>query len=244
MKQLSQTFCAVGVVLLFCAAASAQVEKPLRPIDPKLLTKPAQQPTPPPDSKPSQGPPMTPKPKITRDDQSATAKELAKELLNGISGEVRWNKEYGLPYNSSNDGRPVHPYPCQVFRIRSTVAIINRTNIKLPEGVVGEAGTVSGKDFGTAGPPPEAGGNYVCHFAITDLPLNRKINVQAEIDPSFLPPDYTGFDRSVRLTASWVGGSQPEPPSGQQRKLTGNTSVTLTEKAPHARVIFEMVYAP
>ncbi len=108
-------------------------------------------------------------------------------------------------------------------------------------------GTVSGRDFGTAGTPPEDGDYYVCHFTVTDLPLHRAINVQVEIDERFLPPDYKGFDRSVRLTAPWVGGSEPQPPSGQFRTIKGNTGllgVTLTEQRPHAELTFEMFYAP
>ena len=241
MKHLSKTFLVVGAFLLFCSAAGAQVEKPVRRVDPKVFTKPVEQATPPADSKPAQKPP-SPKP-VIQIDRNIPGAML---LLNGVSAEVRWKKTYGLPYNTSNDGRPVHPYPCQVFHVRSSVAIINRTSIKLPRDVVGDAGTVAGKDFGTAGPPPEDGDYFVCHFTVTDLPLNRRLNVQVEIDPSFLPPGYTGFDRSVRLTAPWVGGAEPQPPSGQQRKIMGNTQLffTLTEKQPRARLVFEMVYAP
>ncbi len=162
----------------------------------------------------------------------------------GVSGEVRWKKEYGLPYNSQNDGRPVHPYPCQVFRVHSTAAVINKLGVRLPRGLAGDAGTFSGADFGRAGTPPEDGDYYVCHFTVTDLPLDRTINVQVEIDPSFLPPGYTGFDPAIRLTAPWVGGAEPQPPSGQQRRIMGNTQTLLTEKEPRARLVFEMVYAP
>ncbi len=61
-RHLSKTFCVVGAVLLFCAAASAQVEKPLRRVDPKVFAKPVEQSTPPADAKPAQKPPITPKP--------------------------------------------------------------------------------------------------------------------------------------------------------------------------------------
>jgi hypothetical protein len=241
IKHLCKTFCAAGVVVLFCSAAGAQVERPLTRDDRKVLTeqKPPEK-SPPADAQPAQKPPLTPAPMVQID------KSIATELLlaDGVWGQVRWKKEYGLPYNRSNDGRPVHPYPCQIFRIRSTVAIINKTTVELPRGTAALVGTFIGKDFGTAGTPPEDGDYYVCHFNITDLPRNSEINVQVEIDPDYLPPGYTGFDRSVRLTAPWVGGAEPQPPPDKQRKIVGNTRITLTEKEPRAKLVFEMVYAP
>ena len=76
------------------------------------------------------------------------------------------------------------------------------------------------------------------------MPLDRTISIEAEINPSFLPPTYNGFDKSVRLTAPWVGGGQPQPPPGYQRVLIGNRQVTLTEKQPRASVDLEVVYRP
>jgi hypothetical protein len=163
-------------------------------------------------------------------------------VMTGISGEVRWKKEYGLPYNTGHESRPVHPYPCQVFKVRSTILAPAEPPLKFPPGTSVEVGTLKGKDFGTAGPPREDGDYYTCHFNVTDLPLNKTIDIRVDIDPSFLPPDYTGFDRSIRYTAPWVGGSQPQPPAGQFRQFTGFSKVTLSKSTPNARVIFEMQY--
>jgi len=97
----------------------------------------------------------------------------------------------------------------------------------------------------------------VCDFLITDLPLNAPIGVGVDLaDHGSLP-----FE-------AWKGGSQAQPPLGQQRTiiigggrgsrvgrgdteteaapspLRDNTgTVTLTERQPRARLVFEMVYA-
>ena len=79
----------------------------------------------------------------------------------------------------------------------------------------------------------EADGYYVCNFVFNDLPLHQEIRVLANVttDPFW-------------ATAAWEGGSQAQPPLGQQRRIPdGNVSVTLTEAQPRVTLIFEMIYA-
>jgi len=182
----------------------------------------------------------TTKPPIVQTDKNASSDLF---VMTGIAGEVRWKREYGVPYNNSHESRTIHPYPCQVFKVRSTIPAVAKPPLYFPPGTAVEVGTVKGKDFGTAGPPREDGNYYSCHFNVTDLPLDKAIDIRVDIDPSFLPPDYTGFDRSVRYTAPWVGGSEPQPPAGQFRQFTGFRKVILSKSTPNARVVFEMVYA-
>jgi len=172
---------------------------------------------------------------------------------NTITGKIKWRKELGLPYNKDNDGRPVHRYPCgtDVFYFRSRVLVTSERPGRTPLGSRQDVGAVTGdpnlSDAGTANTgslPKQEGDYYFCRYAILNLPLNRTIQLELEINPGFLPSDYLGFDRSVRLTAPWVGGAQPQPPEGYQRTIKGNRSVTLTDGAPRARVDFEMVYEP
>lgn len=172
---------------------------------------------------------------------------------NSITGKIRWRTEYGLPYNSYNDGRPVYPYPCGsgVFFLRPTTLVINERPGQTPQGSYQDVGNLTGdptlSDAGiatTGGIPRQEGEYYVCRYAIVNLPLNRAINLALDINPGYLPANYTGFDRSIRLTAPWVGGSQPQPPPGYQRTIKGNRSVTLTDNAPRATVDFEIVYEP
>ena len=220
-------------LLMLCDSVNSNITERPRSIDlnlssrPQIVTKPQK----------SQKEPT--KPPLVQSDKNRSSDLF---VMKGISGEVRWKKEFGLPYNSGHESRPVHPYPCQVFKVRSTVPAVAAPPLRFPPGTSVEVGTVKGKDFGTAGPPREDGDYYSCRFNVTDLPLNKTIDIRVDIDPSFLPADYTGFDRSVRYTAPWVGGSQPQPPDGQYRKFTGFRKVILSQSNPNERVVFEMIY--
>lgn len=164
--------------------------------------------------------------------------------LPGISVQTRWKKDYGLPYNNRSGSTAAYPSPCD------SVVFVYRSKTMVPDRNPNQAGRVSWRDVGAwtyANPTinaAEDGEYYVCRYSISDLPLDRTISIEADINPSFLPPAYNGFDKSVRLTAPWVGGSQPQPPPGYQRVLIGNRQVTLTEKQPRATVDFELAYRP
>lgn len=77
----------------------------------------------------------------------------------------------------------------------------------------------------------EANGYYVCNYVFAGLPLNQDIRVLATVSDAVAP---------------WEGGSQAQPPAGQQRTIpnNGNILVTLTEAQPRPTFIFEMIYAP
>ena len=164
--------------------------------------------------------------------------------LPGISVQTRWKRDYGLPYNNRSGSTAAYPSPCDA------VVFVYRSKIMVPDRNPNQAGRVSWRDVGawTYTNPTinaaEDGEYYVCRYSISDLPLDRTISIEADINPSFLPPTYNGFDKSVRLTAPWIGGSQPQPPPGYQRVLIGNRQVTLTEKQPRASVDLEVVYRP
>lgn len=212
----------------------------------------------------AQNPQPTPTPNRTRiirrddilinpNDKIGSADRYSLIPPNTVTGKIRWRREYGLPYNNSNDGRPVHPYPCGTgpFYFRSTMLVIKERPGQTPQGTYQDVGSLTGEpnlsDAGIAnvgGVPKVEGEYYVCRYAIVNLPLNRTIKLELDINPSYLPYDYHGFDRSVRLTAPWVGGTQPQPPPGYQRTIKGNRDFTLTNSAPRAAVDFEIVYEP
>jgi hypothetical protein len=190
---------------------------------------------------------------VTPRDKIGNAERYSLIPPNTVTGKIRWRTEYGLPYNNSDAGRPVHPYPCGTgpFFLRSTTLVISERPGQTPTGTYKDVGNLTGEqslsDAGTAnsgGVPKVEGGYYVCRYAIVNLPLNRTIKLELDINPSYLPYDYRGFDRSVRLTAPWVGGTQPQPPPGYQRTIKGNRDFTLTNSATRATVDFEIVYEP
>ncbi len=186
---------------------------------------------------------------ITPNDRIRLPRALSIIPPNTITGRIRWKKEYGLPYNNIGGSPSAIPYPCssRVFFLRSRILVVNDRPGQTPKGSWQDVGNVTGEpslsDAGT-GTPRQEGDYYVCRYAIVNLPLDRNILLELDINPSYLPPDYLGFDRSVRLTTPWVGGTQPQPPSGYQRTIKENRSITLTTGAPRANVDFEIIYAP
>ena len=138
--------------------------------------------------------------------------------LNSIRVQIKYRKEYGYRH-SSNVFAP-GPTSCGAFSISAVPGGPGR-----PRGPF----RISDTDFKMT----EANGYYVCNFVFANLPLNQEIRVLANVtnDPFW-------------STAAWEGGSQAQPPAGQQRRIPdGNVSVTLTEAQPRATLVFEMVYA-
>ena len=164
--------------------------------------------------------------------------------LPGISVQTRWKKDYGLPYNNHSGSVAAYPSPCDA------VVFVYRSKIIVPDRNPNQADGASWRDVGVwtyTNPtikPIEEGDYYACRYSISDLPVDRTISIEADINPSFLPPAYNGFDRSVRFTAPWIGGSQPQPPPGYQRELIGGRQVTISAAQPHANLDFELVYLP
>jgi len=161
---------------------------------------------------------------------------------NTIQVQVRYKKEYGYKFDSdafAGSG----PSSCGAFSVSARPAPSVRQ-----DHLYG---------IHNPGKMPESNGSYVCDFLITDLPLNAPIAVAVDL------ADY----RSLPFE-TWKGGSQAQPPVGQQRTIIigggrgsrvtrGDTemlaapsppqdttrTVTLTERQPRARLVFEMVYA-
>ncbi|MEP7147545.1 MAG: hypothetical protein ABI857_01500 [Acidobacteriota bacterium] len=76
----------------------------------------------------------------------------------------------------------------------------------------------------------DVGGYYVCSYLVSFLPLNQTITINASVSST---------------SEAWKGGSQAQPPPGQQRMIwKGIQNVTLTAAQPRAAMVFEMVYAP
>ncbi|MBA2733303.1 MAG: hypothetical protein H0U54_10480 [Acidobacteria bacterium] len=153
-----------------------------------------------------------------------------------VRGKIRWRKEYGIVPSGPATGEPAF-LPCgQHF-----VAAMKTTG---QPGSFGRLTTVAS----TPDIPniiikgPDEGGYYVCNYIIPDLPRDTSLLILAGMGGTLLLPE---VDRAPYYhTSPWIGGSQPQPPSGHTRVFTGDRSVTLTGAAPRAVVDFEMVYKP
>src|SRR5438552_6496140 len=106
----------------------------------------------------AQNPQPTPTPNRTRiirrddilinpNDKIGSADRYSIIPPNTITGKIRWRREYGLPYNNSNDGRPVHPYPCGTgpFYFRSTMLVIRERPGQTPQGTYQDVGSLTGE---------------------------------------------------------------------------------------------------
>ncbi len=148
---------------------------------------------------------------------------------NSVRVQVRYKKEYGYKYDSgvfAGSG----PSSCDAFYVSAQ-----------PDASVRLEHPYSTHKIDKM---RESEGFYVCDFLITDLPFNAPITVGVDlVDKRSLP-----FE-------TWKGGSQAQPPPGQQRAIIivgGRASrerraqdgtVTLTQTQPRATQVFEMVYA-
>jgi hypothetical protein len=167
--------------------------------------------------------------KINDRDRERVLDTLTAQPPSSIQVQVRYKKEYGYKYDSgvfAGSG----PGSCDAFSISAQPDASAR-----PENLYGIHKTDKMR---------ESGGFYVCDFLVTDLPLNAPIRVGVELtDHRSLP-----FE-------TWKGGSQAQPPPGQQRTiiivsgrpsrerhLQGET-LMLTQAASRATRVFEMVYA-
>lgn len=152
-------------------------------------------------------------------------------LATSITGKVRWKKEYGLP--SIDGGRtPDKATNCTAIRVQATVQ----------EAVPGTFGkTVYVGYIELQNEPTEENGYYTCGYSITnrnnDLPRNQVITVSAFIGP-YASPD---LNRAL-ISGQWYGGTEPLPPPGYQRVISGNRGVTLTDSAPRTTLDFEVVF--
>jgi hypothetical protein len=143
---------------------------------------------------------------------------------NTILVRIRYKQELG--YNEDHDTfGDKGPFSCTAFEVSTTI---------LDRGAPGTFGAEKRAGSVQPGEPMKAGEDlYSCWFTISDLPFRQNVKVFGTVR-----------DRPRYLTGRWMGGRQPEPPSGYIRTVLGSRGVTLTTQQPSALVDMEMVYRP
>src|SRR5258708_4123924 len=131
--------------------------------------------------------------KISDQDRAREFDRIRTQPLNSIQVQVRYKKEYGYKYDSgvfAGSG----PSSFDAFSISArpdpSVGLEHLYGIHKMDKMV------------------ESNGFYVCDFLVTDLPLNAPIRVGVDL----------ADQRNLPLEA-WKGGSQAQPPPGQQRTI-------------------------
>jgi hypothetical protein len=168
--------------------------------------------------------------KVTDKDRAREFEVLTAPPPNSIRVRVQYKKEYGYKFDSgvfAGSG----PSSCDAFSVSAQTDPSVRQ-----ENLYGIHKTDKMR---------ELNGLYVCDFLVTDLPLNARIKIGVDLSEHRNLP----FE-------SWKGGSQAQPPSGEQRTIiivgasrsrqlrAHDDTVMLTETQPSATRVFEMVYAP
>jgi len=139
---------------------------------------------------------------------------------NTIKVSVRYKREYGYLSDTNAFGN-VGPTSCNAFSV----------SIAFGDGSVGQGNParITGDSK-----MEEASGYYFCNYLVSDVPLDQPVRVSVDLS-------------RVEPTAVWKGGSQGQPPPGQQRTIiivSGREGgpLILTATQPRARQLFEMVY--
>jgi hypothetical protein len=137
---------------------------------------------------------------------------------NAIRVTVRYRKEYGYKGDTNAFG-DVAPTSCDAFSV----------NVAVGDSAVRPGNPIPiSSDFKME----EVSGEYVCSYLVSELPLNETIRVGVSLSRSL-------------VAGQWKGGSESQPPPGQQRTILDATrTLTLTVSNPRAALSFEMVYAP
>ena len=137
---------------------------------------------------------------------------------NTIKVRVRYRKAYGYRGDTSAFGY-IGPTSCDAFSVFATL---------------GEGRPRNPYRISSDSKMEDVGGYYVCTYLVSDLPLNQTITINVSVSSNSNLP-----------TEAWKGGSQAQPPPGQQRMIwNGIQKVMMTQAQPRATVVFEMVYAP
>lgn len=137
---------------------------------------------------------------------------------NTIRVRVRYRREYGYRGDTSAFGY-IGPTSCDAFSVFAAL---------------GSGRPPNPVRISTDSKMEDAGGYYVCSYLVSDLPLNQAITINTSMSSNRGLP-----------TEVWKGGSNPQPPPGQERLIqNGIQNVTLTNSTPRAALVFEMVYAP
>jgi hypothetical protein len=168
--------------------------------------------------------------KVTEKDRGREFDVLTAPPPNSIRVRGQYTKEYGYKFDSGVF-YGLGPSSCDAFSVSAQLDPSARL-----ENLYGVHKTDRMR---------ELNGLYVCDFLVTDLPLNARIKVGVDLtDHRNLP-----FE-------TWKGGSQAQPPPGEQRTIivvgagrslerrAHDDTVMLTEAQPSSTRVFEMVYAP
>jgi hypothetical protein len=168
--------------------------------------------------------------KVTDKDRGREFDVLTAPPPNSIRVSVQYKKEYGYKFDSgvfAGSG----PSSCDAFSVSAQPDPSVRT-----ENLYGIHKTDKMR---------EVNGFYLCDFLISDLPLNARIKLGVDLTEH----------RNLPFEA-WKGGSQAQPPPGEQRTIiiegagksrasrAHDDTVMLTQAQPSATRVFEMVYAP
>ena len=162
-------------------------------------------------------------PVVAKDDRGTGATARARPAFqpeNTIKVSVRYKKEFGYVGDSNAFGY-VGPTSCNAFSVSVVVG----------DGSVTQKYLIR---ISSDSKMEETGGYYFCHYLVSEIPLNQPTRVSVRL---------AGPDQF----AAWKGGSQGQPPPGQQRTIiivSGREGdpMTLTATQPRARQLFEMVY--
>ena len=150
-------------------------------------------------------------------DRSRTSAAFQPE--NSIKVSVRYKKEFGYKGDTNAFGY-VGPTSCDAF----SISALPDPSVRLEYLIGIHSDSIM----------EEAGGYYMCSYLVSDLPLNQPIRVSVGMS-------------GLGQAGPWKGGSQAQPPPGQQRTIiivSGRDGgpLTLTPTQPRAQQLFEMVY--
>jgi hypothetical protein len=139
---------------------------------------------------------------------------------NTIKVTVRYKKEFGYVGDTNAFGS-VGPTSCNAFSV-SVVAGDGSTQKRIPSRISNDSKMEDADDY------------YICTYLVEEVPLDQPVRITVSLAGS-------------NQFAAWQGGSQAQPPPGQQRTIIivsgrGGGPLTLTATQPRARQLFEMVY--
>ena len=164
-------------------------------------------------------------PIVTNDDhfgnEGATGRaRAALQPENTIKVSVRYRKEFGYLGDTNAFGY-VGPTSCNAFSV----------SVAVGDGSAEQRNPIR---ISSDSKMEEEDGYYYCSYLVSEIPLNQPVRVSVSL---------SGLDQS----GVWKGGSQAQPPPGQQRTIiivSGREGgpLILTATQPRARQVFEMVY--
>lgn len=152
------------------------------------------------------------------------ASSRAREALqpeNTVKVTVRYRKDFGYVGDTNAFGN-VGPTSCSAFSV----------SVLVGDGSAQQSNPIR---ISSDSKMTETGDYYFCNYMASDVPLNQPFGITVSMAGS-------------SQFGAWIGGSQSQPPQGQQRTIiivSGREGgpLTLTATQPRARQTFEMVYS-